>query len=202
MLITACGTAPENTKDNGSVDSDSEISTEPSKEYAIVVEDKMPVCNDTAVEALVYQKSSETFYRCDGRKWIDIDLKGDKGDKGDTGESIKGDKGDTGASGEDGKPLASNLWLDPVTEITWLIASPSLTLPLAVAACASPYRMPTTAEAIAAVSHGILNNNAQSMWINYHETDSASGMWINPSLTISGAAIATNPIKGTFCIQE
>lgn len=198
MLITACGSAPKETKDNGSVDdSIQKESAEPKREYAIVVDDKLPICDQDADQMLVYQRSTETFFTCDSREWLKISLKGKDGIDGKDGVS-----GTSGKDGEDAKPLASNLWLDPITDITWLIASPSMTLPNAVAACASPYRMPTTAEAITAVSHGILNNNAQTMWINYHETDSNAGMWINPSLTVSGASIATSPVKGTFCIQE
>ncbi len=214
ILCTACGSQSESDT-APAVESNSEKSKAPSKEYAIVVDNKLPFCDDTSLDALVYQKSTSTFFRCEDRIWVRIDLSGKDGKDGVNGkDGLNGQDGEKGASGiagsngvdgingQDGEPLPSGLWLDAVTGSTWLIGSPTLTLPNAVLACGSPYRMPTEAEAVAAVSHGILIGQAQSMWINYHETDLNSGMWINPSLTVSGIAVAGNPTKGTFCIEE
>lgn len=157
MLAISCGTIEEMNVHQPSEetierigDSRREIVVEYRKQngtYALTVSSSgdMPECSKANDRQLVYVKDEAIFFSCDEGTWIEIDLKGEPGPAGPKGET--GDKGEAAIS-------ISNGWIDPVSGQQWIIGGTAM-LSQAMAACSSPWRLPTAEEALQAGLRGI-----------------------------------------------
>jgi hypothetical protein len=114
----------------------------------------LPACSSSNVDQLIYVKQPGEFYDCDGTSWSQI--------------SIAGPAGPTGATGPAGvsTPLPTNEWLDPITNMTWLVGGTG-DWPAASQTCSGSFRLPTAAEGDQAGDDGIQTvayAHAVDMW--------------------------------------
>ena len=183
-----------------------EVVTEYRKEgssYAIAVEDtsELPECTRANNKQLAWVKTSEIFFSCeDGDVWVEIEsVKG--------AEGAKGEKGDKGDKGDPGEPVAQNEWLDPITKKEWLFGAKTSTRLISASACSNGYHLPSSAEAIAAVVHGLL--------VASNDISGPTDVWVSdppeqPSpndysfyVNSSGARVAaTTDSHGIVCVKD
>ena len=136
---------------------------------ALAIEDtsELPACELANNKQLVYVKNAEVFLSCEEETWQEVPMaqgekgdKGDKGDRGDKGETVVGPIGPVGPEGpkgDTGRPAAVNEWVDPITEVRWLIG-PSQThsqLTFGGACNGAGWRIPNALEAAEAVTNGL-----------------------------------------------
>lgn len=119
-------------------------------------------CSEEYFKQLVYVLDEKTFYYCAREnKWLAIDLRGAKGDQGPQGsvgaQGVAGRDGRDGQDGQDAVSVASNEWLDPITNEKWFIGQ--FVKPWDIArnqnTCPSGSRAPTLTEMTEADLRGI-----------------------------------------------
>lgn len=115
----------------------------------------LPKCDSKREAQLAFAINEDQFFVCKDSNWVEIDVKGEDGIT--TVQEVEATN-------------KKNQWVDPVTGLTWLIGG-SGTYAQAVAACTGSYRLPTWAEAIDGITHGVRGIAAsipqgQDFWIN------------------------------------
>ncbi len=213
-VLTACGTDQEAPADAGTATAKADKSDPAAAHFAIVVDVEMPVCDDAANGALVYQRSTKSFFTCEEKEWLAIDIRGEAGKDGAPGKNaapIKGADGVDGQPGRDGNDGASapayNSWVDPVTGYVWIFGASSVTHAVAEAACTGDYELPTPELAIEAVSHGILIASAAisgptTMWDNAPPAQPSPNDWSTYVDSSATQKTATFPgTQGVICVH-
>lgn len=99
----------------------------------------LPTCTAANNFQLVWVKDPGVFETCDGTQWFKIAI-----------PAIAASTGTATAV-----PLPASEWQDPVTSNVFLIGPQAAIYADAALACALPWKIPTTAELVAAVDHGI-----------------------------------------------
>ncbi len=175
-LLTACGTAPKDGENKKSTDDhtsaplktpigQSEIPT--TSRPAMLVE-ALPPCDASQEGWIVYLKPAAALEACEAGQWVIVDLRGKEGASGRDGapgadgkvgkdgadgkDGVAGTTGAAGPAGADGKPLAPNLWPDPITGSIWLLAT---TDNGGSGICTGSYRLPSNTELRVAAAHGM-----------------------------------------------
>ncbi len=217
-MLTACGTEPqhgekdetgeENAKKDDieyqPSDNEKEVVVEYRKDgtsYSIAVNDtsELPECTRANSKQMAWIKKTEQFFSCEDESWVEVAVKGKDG--------VAGTKGEKGDKGEPGEPVTGNEWYDPITQKEWLFGAVSTTRLIAANACSNGYRLPTSAEAIAAVAHGLL--------VASSDLDGPANVWVSDppeqpspndySFYVDNAGIrqtATTPSHGIACLKE
>jgi hypothetical protein len=223
LLLTACGTEPTATDPSTPAETDkakaipSQHDVPSEARYAILVDADLPVCDESRAGALVYQRSTKTFFTCEEAEWLAIDIKGDPGKDGAPGKDATPIAGTNGEDGTDGKPgrdgtdgqnaPAYNSWVDPVTGFVWIFGASSVSHSVAEAACTGDYELPSPELAIDAVSHGILIASAAisgptTMWDNMAPALPSPNDWhtyVDSSATQKTAAFPGT--QGVICVH-
>jgi hypothetical protein len=157
LTLTACGTdsgSSSGASDKSENDKDESESTDPTlQSISLELKSDLPKCEDKRESQLAYVKSESQFYVCESGSWSEIDIEGEDGVTTEVEATNK-----------------KNQWVDPISGLTWLIGG-SGTYAQAQAACSGSYRLPTWAEAITGITHGVRGIAAsipqgQDFWID------------------------------------
>ncbi len=160
-IVVSCGREPVSAKavpgDNSAVPVPTETKpvTEvpPTDRPALLVE-ALPACSTAEEGWIVYLKPESQLEACEGGQWAVIDLKGKDGAQGQNGkDGAAGQAGAAGAQGPAAKPLAANIWADPVTGTYWFLGGASNSRDST--ACTGDWRSPQPGELNIASSHGM-----------------------------------------------
>lgn len=121
--------------------------------HALLVADakSLPACSVEAEGWLVYVKADLTFRACVDGEWEAISILGKDGVPGKDG--APGREGTPGKDGTSAPFLSANEWLDPVTDLKWMVGGLSNTSPGWL--CDAPYRIATSSEVSSAFRHGV-----------------------------------------------
>jgi hypothetical protein len=191
LMFTACGSDDEN--------SPASDESKPLQSVTLNSKKDLPACGTSNDKQLAYVIDEEQFYTCDG-DWLAIEI---------SSEAIEGPKGKDGEDGDDGLTVTVNNWFDAVNNKLWLIG-PTGSYATFLSTCASPWRVPTKDETLAAMQRGLGLAAAE---ISGPSTAWTSDVWdVNASHNFIIQAIATTPTtngadrlndtRGVFCIED
>ncbi len=197
FLVTACGTDDRQTAAAPST-------VAPKADNGALYIDKAenrPDCTDADEQRLIYVVADKAFYTCHEAAWVLIDIEGKDGRDGrsgtDGGAGKDGKNGVDGKAGADGKDYhdSAEVWFDPFTGASWLKMVGEFDRAEAVAACAGEFRIPTGAEAHAAVERGLARE--------FYDGSAIKRMWVS-DLTASGYSMAVDlwSASTTFSVPQ
>ncbi len=146
QILVACGS-----DDSGSSSSavDNRQETGVSTSYYVASEKDLVVCDSSRRGYLAYVKDTAEFKACLEAGWTTVD--------------VKGKDGKSGSNGAAGTMVSGNQWYDPITTKMWVMTNINTTLTGftdAQSTCSGTYRIPTQAEAQAALGHGMGTQSA------------------------------------------
>jgi hypothetical protein len=134
--------------------------------------------------------------------------KGDRGSDGVNGkDGVDGKDGAQGIQGEAGEATSANMWHDPITKRDWLFGASQA---FSATVCLGDYRLPTAAEAITAIQHGIYaaattaNAPHVSIWTSDVYTDSLGSQFPVRATTVSATPTGdlSTQLHGLYCIKK
>lgn len=222
ILWVSCGQAPqdpatdkdqtENPSDHVAYQpSQKEVVTEYKKTgraIALAIDNAkdLPECNNSDDAQLAYVRTEDTFYSCDAENglWTIVSIKGSKGDTGD-----QGDIGPQGPAGNSADPLPANEWFDPIGHQYWLIGAimnPATINFYSSTACSDGWALPTKAQAIAAVQHGLLiashalDGPAMVWTLEFSSGDPSNRFAIDASAAETEAPLTAD--AGVICLKQ
>lgn len=155
LILTACGSqsggnsaaAPGDTQTAKKTDQTSPISTS----YYVSTASQLKDCNDTTRGFLAYVQDKAQFEACLDAGWAVV--------------NVNGKDGTNGTNGSSGTPVSPNQWLDAITNQMWVMTNINTTITgwnNSMSACTGNYRMPSPAEIVLALIHG-MKASAQAM---------------------------------------
>ncbi len=211
ILLTGCGADQEQAQKDAEETAAMKIANDRSS-LATIVDSDLPICDDTSLKALVYQRSTDQFFYCENTAWLPIELNGKDGAPGKDGANGKDAVAPVTTAGDDGAPgqdaNAINTWNDPITGSSWLFGAISVTRTLVSTACSNGYRLPSSTEAIEAVLHGLLtvasdHFAATTMWVNdAPEQPSPNDYWFYVDGTATRHTQSAPNLYGIICLKE
>lgn len=138
LILTACGQAA----DQSSSEKSPEGKDKKSFRGSIYLESKkqLPKCGEANDTQLAYVKKEHTFYVCEDSEWAEV--------------AIEGERGTAGRNGSDAPVLANNEWIDPVTDIHWIVAGQANGT-AAASYCGNGSELAPTEEIIEALQNGL-----------------------------------------------
>lgn len=148
-LISSCGT---DNSGSGSASTTDNRETGVSTSYYVASEKDLIACDSNRRGYLAYVKDTAEFKACLEAGWTTVDVKGKDGAKGSTG-----------SNGAAGTMVSGNQWYDAVTTKMWVMTNINTSLTGftdAQSTCTGTYRIPTQAEAQAALAHGMGTQSA------------------------------------------
>jgi hypothetical protein len=200
LFLLSCGTESQ---DQGAIveeAQDKKADTEETEapiSIAVVFKADLPECSEAKEAMLAYVKSEDAFYSCESNVWVALDIKGKDGKDGANGVT-------TTVEVEATNKL--NHWEDPISGHYWYLGGAG-TQSSAISACVGDYRLPTQAEGVEAINHGIRNVATDIGAVLPFWTDAQSvGMPIYATLVNGNAntvAVASNTANiSIFCIKK
>lgn len=202
LLLISCGTddgenKAEPTAESPALKENENEFTPDNSMVSIAVADfsMLKACDESLQNQLAYVKNENQFYVCDG-DWTKIEINGEKGEKGEKG-----------TPGDATKVLDSNLWVDEITGLTWLIGGVG-NHDTAVATCVNKYRLPSAQEGLAAMQNGIRAaatiKGAVSLdfWGTQTYVDGGADLFIvnGGNIPVVSSTLRTNG-KAIFCVK-
>lgn len=141
LTLTSCGAAnnqsePSNTRGN-------------TEEKGIVTAlgvnllSDRPACTASNNYQLVYVKEDKKFYNCQALVWENIDIN-------PSSVAVKGEKGDAGL------PAPTNVWIDSVSGLQWLVGSSTNNYWFWNQSCVNSWRKATITELVDANHRGLI----------------------------------------------
>lgn len=144
LVLTACGKGDSG---NDSTPSEQKKNVPYTSYYVDKAESLMP-CTDDNRGVLAYVRSLDQFQACLESGWSVVNVKGKDGSNGKDGTN--------GTNGKDGTPTSSNQWFDPVSKKAWVFSGLLMdTASFVDNTCTGDYRLPTAAEIMSALGHGM-----------------------------------------------
>lgn len=151
LLISSCGSDDSSSGSSPAVDNRAQ-ETGVSTSYYVSSEKDLVACDSSRRGYLAYVKDTAEFKACLEAGWTTVDVKGKEGAKGSSG-----------SNGAAGTMVSGNQWYDPITTKMWVMTNINTALTGftdAQSTCSGTYRIPTQAEAQAALGHGMGTQSA------------------------------------------
>lgn len=203
VFLISCGT--ESTE-RPSIDEESQetsIASEETKDesspISVAVKSKanLPGCSEAKEAMLAYVKDEDTFYSCESSEWVSIDIQGKDGKDGTNGVTTTLEKEGTNRLNE---------WEDSITGKLWFLGGVG-TQSTALSTCSGNYRVPTVAESLAAINHGIRNVATDiGAVLNFWTDENSFGSPMYATIASGNAntvAVASNTSSiSIFCIKK
>ena len=188
LTLVSCGKDGDNSGASAPSESPAPAAKTPpvSTSYYVSTASQLKECNDSTRGFLAYVQDKSQFQACLDSGWTVV--------------NVNGKDGTNGTNGSNGTPVSPNQWLDAITNQMWVMTNINTTITgwnNSMSACTGSYRMPSPAEIVLALIHG-MKASAQAMASPPTFILANDG---NPYTLASGSQ-GSSSVAAQFCIAK